>query len=278
MDTTLLSQKIKAREFHLERYEDIQAIQLEEVIGCVARTGLFDEHPVMLRHEEAGRNNYARNMNNLLSGLDEGQSIHVRHMERILDNRHPLVRLFFQIQEENAYVADSISCFISPPGGKALSIHHDETDIFTLQLRGNKKWELFERVVSQVPATYMASEVKKQQEFVASAGDFFYLPKGTIHNVCSLDNTSVSIAFIYKPLTYKTVVMELVSQFMDLHSLGAENLPLDLNPDELNIVLEKLRKYTSAIDQQDVEVLMHNLLAARRLKLSDSAKLMEKLK
>jgi ribosomal protein L16 Arg81 hydroxylase len=277
MDISEFNKKIRARDFHLEYYPGIRSILIEDIIGTITRTGLFDEHPVMLRHEESHKNSYAKDTEGLLRGLESGQSIHIRNLERIIDAKNPLVKLFFQIQDENAYIADSISCFITPPGGKALSIHHDETDIFTLQLKGNKKWELFGRNVSDRPATYKPEDVEKTREFVVGPGDFFYLPKGTIHQVNGMDNTSVSIAFIYRPITYSTLIRKLTDEFLEMSELGKENAALEVDKSETQRLLLNLKKYIQAIDENDIEFLIHKLASQQKVKQNETLKLLEKI-
>lgn len=278
MDSSELYKKIEAREFHLDYFPEIEDISVEEILENITRTGILEEHPVMLRHEELNKNKYAQTSDDLLRGLESGQSIHVRNLERIIDNKSPLVKWFFKIQKENAYIADSISCFITPPNSKALSIHHDETDIFTLQLKGHKKWELFNRVVSDKPATYKPEEVEKSKEFIVKKGDFFYLPKGTIHHVSSMGDTSVSVAFIYKPITYSTIIKQLVNEFIDVNELTKENMPFEVNKEDVLRLLKQFQNYIQVIDEGDVEFLMHKILSQQRIKENTVQALLDKIK
>ena len=231
----------------------------------------------MLRHEEYGKNSYAESYEDLLKGLDLGQSIHIRNVERLLPTDHPLVSLFFDIEHCGYYMADSISCFVSPPNSKAISIHHDENDIFTYQLQGSKSWEIYNRTVSDMPRTYTAEEVDKQTEFVAKAGDFFFLPKGMIHNVGTQNEMSVSVAFVYNPVTYKMVFRKLIDEFLSFHEIAAENLGGQQQPEEFMEMNQKLQQFLSITRHDDATFLINKILTEGKMKRNSDKDLINKV-
>ncbi|CAK8989267.1 Ribosomal oxygenase 1 (Bifunctional lysine-specific demethylase and histidyl-hydroxylase NO66) (Histone lysine demethylase NO66) [Durusdinium trenchii] len=76
--------------------------------------------------------------------------------------------------------------FRTPPGGKGFKAHHDEVEVFMLQLEGAKRWRLHRCPEGPLPRSYCWDYEGKDlgeplMELVLQPGDLLYLPRGTIH-------------------------------------------------------------------------------------------------
>ncbi|CAL1147985.1 unnamed protein product [Cladocopium goreaui] len=76
--------------------------------------------------------------------------------------------------------------FRTPPGGRGFKAHHDEVEVFMLQLEGAKRWRLHRCPTGPLPRSYCWDYDEKDlgeplMELVLKAGDLLYLPRGTIH-------------------------------------------------------------------------------------------------
>lgn len=259
--------KVKKGTFFLKKTNtDNFNFSLEYLLNIFSRPGIFKEHPVMLRNKDPKKSSYASNINDLINGLKNDKSIHVRNLERILDIEHPIVNLFNKIQTECNLIGDSISCFVTPPNSKALTIHHDENDIFTLQLVGSKKWELFQQDTSGIQKTYLENEVTLKKEFTTNKGNFFYIPKGTIHNVQGLDSESLSIAFIFKPILNKDIILSLINQFLSFNKFSNKTQTIEIDTSELNSVIENLQLFLNSIEHDDLQYVIDKKINSEQMK------------
>jgi hypothetical protein len=83
--------------------------------------------------------------------------------------------------------------YMSPKGSGAFGYHADETDVFVLQLEGDKRWEVCGRLMPDVnaptvkwddvntSATWYLDLVSKCTQVNLKRGDVLYLPIGTLH-------------------------------------------------------------------------------------------------
>jgi len=269
--------KVKRGEFFLEKLAtDKLCFTFENLISKLSRPGIFYEHPVMLRNKDPEKSKYASCIDDLSNGLKNDKSIHVRNLERILDIDHPIVDLFNKIQIECNLIGDSISCFVTPPNSKALTIHHDENDIFTLQLSGSKKWELFQQVSSSKQQTYNKDEVTLKKEFNTEKGDFFYIPKGTIHSVHGLKHISFSIAFIFKPILNKDIILSLVDQFLSFNQFS--NKTQSHNKNELKSIIENLSHFLKSIEKDDLQFIVDKRLNREQMKFPNTSQILKHIK
>lgn len=85
--------------------------------------------------------------------------------------------------------------FHTPPASRGFKAHHDEVEVFMLQLEGAKHWRLYECPSGPLPRSYCWDYVESQlgppvMEVCLRAGDLLYLPRGTIHIGVALEEES----------------------------------------------------------------------------------------
>lgn len=105
----------------------------------------------------------------------------------------------------------TIHMYMSPPGIAALGNHSDTTDIFVLQLEGEKSWLLCEEnELEQVGfgdrlnscSTYNEEDINRMKckQTVLRPGDAMYLPRRVVHSARALDSKpSVHLTFGFSP-------------------------------------------------------------------------------
>src|SRR5262249_15384642 len=145
--------------------------------------------------------------------MRQGASLQFRKMERFLPAQAPLSQLYRDMLLALQHPGVSISCFITPPGAELLGAHHDETEVFTLQLAGRKRWRLFHRVIVEAGGSVPREALSApEHDFVLTPGDVLYHPRGTVHEVVCDDALSVSIPIVIDPVIWKTLLRQLVER------------------------------------------------------------------
>jgi bifunctional lysine-specific demethylase and histidyl-hydroxylase NO66 len=94
------------------------------------------------------------------------------------------------------------NAYLTPPNGaQGFAPHYDDIEAFCCQLEGQKRWKVYAPLhkAARLPRTssrdYTPSdlrEVEPVMDVVLSPGDVLYMPRGWIHQACTLPETSVS--------------------------------------------------------------------------------------
>ncbi|SDR04427.1 JmjC domain-containing protein [Thermostaphylospora chromogena] len=108
--------------------------------------------------------------------------------------------------------------FITPPDERGLALHHDNMDVFALQLEGRKHWIVHEktgptpdrgRIVPPSAAGPVALEVTLRP------GDCLYVPAGAPHVATSVDGMlSAHLSVGGKPVTWRELLLDSVRRVL----------------------------------------------------------------
>lgn len=101
-----------------------------------------------------------------------------------------------------ALVEDAFRCsshavvYVTPPAARGFDLHHDEDDVFVIQLHGSKTWrwappQHHERLPLTPGRHETAGEHVRTR--CLRVGDVLYLPRGTIHAAETTDEASVHL-------------------------------------------------------------------------------------
>uniref|UniRef100_H2YR66 Bifunctional lysine-specific demethylase and histidyl-hydroxylase n=1 Tax=Ciona savignyi TaxID=51511 RepID=H2YR66_CIOSA len=88
--------------------------------------------------------------------------------------------------------------YMTPDGAQGLAPHHDDVEVFILQLEGTKAWKLYSPVkhlARQSSEDFDENEVKDLtllDTILMKPGDVLYFPRGTIHQAKSIKGTGHS--------------------------------------------------------------------------------------
>ena len=131
---------------------------------------------------ETGPKNQRADAKHALQRFKQGSSWQAVHPQRY---HGPTAELLSKIEAALGCVCGSNS-FITPENSRGFKPHHDEVEVFMLQLEGSKHWRLHQGD-KQLPTTYKwdypKSIVKEKPilETDLDAGDLLYFPRGTVH-------------------------------------------------------------------------------------------------
>ncbi|KAG8590739.1 hypothetical protein GDO81_006878 [Engystomops pustulosus] len=122
---------------------------------------------------------------------DTGDVSHRPYEYRQLPAHNTLSDLLFdklwQIMEKlECFFGALVGCnvYITPSSSQGLPPHHDDVEVFILQVEGEKHWRLYEPMV-QLAREYDVSPAEKvtapTHDIILKEGDLLYFPRGTIH-------------------------------------------------------------------------------------------------
>ncbi|MEU4247993.1 cupin domain-containing protein [Amycolatopsis sp. NPDC026612] len=111
--------------------------------------------------------------------------------------------------------------YLTPPGTRGLTPHHDTHDVFVCQVYGTKHWTLYPTQTPLPVQTqgYVLPETgagEPEADFVLSPGDFLYMPRGTVHAAEANDAASVHLTVGISPMTWANALRAAIDDvFMD---------------------------------------------------------------
>jgi ribosomal protein L16 Arg81 hydroxylase len=215
-----------------------------------------------------------RNFNEACERMQRGQSLQLRNLESVLDPSTPLPSLVRNMERDLQHQKLSIGCYISRAQASGLGPHHDDTEIFTLQVAGRKRWRLYHQVHTDKPGVYDPATLDAPaHDVLLEAGDVLYHPRGWIHDVLSEDVASFSITIVFQPLTWKAVLDWIVNRLGDkppfVDQMPAGVLLNDRATDRLRQPFEERIAYLrNALSQISLDEIVQDLVAARIAQLT----------
>lgn len=160
-------------------------LSLDEIASLLANPYFLHTNKAIMRCKDISRNHCVTNREEIAERLQKGLSLQLRHLERILPNTRPAVEFGLRLESCFGHPLDSATLFVTPPTEQALPQHTDATEVFCLQLAGQKCWNIDDIT------------------HILSPGDIAYIPAGTPHEVKATGTAlSVSISYILKPITH----------------------------------------------------------------------------
>jgi ribosomal protein L16 Arg81 hydroxylase len=179
----------------IEQYLSIDELFLRELAATPFRSeGLPDAPP--------------RCASEVYERLAQGKPLRLRRLETVMHPASPVIAMLRDMELTLQHPKASFSCYIAPPDGLGLGPHHDESEIFTLQIRGAKKWRLFHKVVADEPCIYEPDELgAPEQQLTLQAGDLLYIPSGHVHDVAVVDSEpSFSLTIVFEPFRWRALL------------------------------------------------------------------------
>jgi ribosomal protein L16 Arg81 hydroxylase len=145
-------------------------------------------------------------MSELHRRVAAGSMLRVRRLESVLDPGSAAVRLARDMERSLGHRLESLSCYVSPPMATGLGPHHDDSEIITLQISGEKRWRLYHQVLATEPALHRPETLgAPSQDILLRAGDLLYTPAGLVHEVTGVE-ASFSLTFVFEPLRWTSLV------------------------------------------------------------------------
>ena len=159
----------------------------------------------------------------------------------------------------------SVNLYVSPPQSRGLDRHVDGHDVLILQIEGRKRWKVWRNdappPLDALPAlTFEGSKRLRSdyrgtpfggrsvadaelsegpvEDFFASPGDLFYVPRGWAHDVWTEDSYSAHLTFGLHLVSWVDLLMTVVAQSSRRHGAIRGALPMGfarISPDPQRI-------------------------------------------
>jgi lysine-specific demethylase/histidyl-hydroxylase NO66 len=137
-----------------------------------------------------------------------------------------------------------VNAYITPPASQGLGVHHDEHDVFVLQVYGRKQWDVHD------------PDGKPEDRLVVAElapGDCLYIPQRFPHAAWTAATASVHLTVGVVPTTWGDVLRRAVMSVLE-DDLSGEPLPAGFAADPAVLamgVAEQLGKVRRRLDKLD---------------------------
>ena len=183
-------------------------ISLAELEQYLSSDEFFARHSVATPYRGEGLPEAPpRCASELFERLAQGKPLRLRKLEALMHPGAPAVALLRDMELALQHPKASLSCYVAPPDGLGLGPHHDESEIFTLQITGAKTWRLYQKVVADDPGIYEPDQLGEPTHPVRlEAGDLLYLPGGYVHDVVADSQPAFSLTIVFEPFRWRAVL------------------------------------------------------------------------
>ena len=192
-------------------YDDL--VSLSDIDRCFAMEQIFSQGSVSSPREGHGRPDPAPNSaRELYARLLAGSALRIRNLEKYMDPFAPVLELVRDIERKVQQPLESLSCYVAPPEAVGLGPHHDDTEIFTLQISGVKRWRTYHRVEAGTSGPHKREELPpSSMDILLRPGDLLYIPSGVVHDVTS-DRASFSLTIVFAPMQWRSMIEVLIAR------------------------------------------------------------------
>ena len=141
-----------------------------------------------------------------------------------------------------------VNAYITPPASQGLSMHHDEHDVFVLQVYGRKRWDVHDpdgRPENRLIVAELAP------------GDCLYIPQRFPHAARTADTASVHLTVGVVPTTWADVLRREVMSVVE-DALSGDPLPAGFAADPAGLaagVAEQLAEVRHRLDKLDPDAI-----------------------
>lgn len=137
-----------------------------------------------------------------------------------------------------------VNAYITPPASQGLGVHHDEHDVFVLQVYGRKRWDVHD------------PDGKPEDRLIVAElapGDCLYIPQRFPHSAWTAATASVHLTVGVVPTTWEDVLRHAVTSVVE-DALSGEPLPAGFAADPAALtagVAEQLAEVRRRLDKLD---------------------------
>jgi ribosomal protein L16 Arg81 hydroxylase len=124
----------------------------------------------------------------------DGASILINAAQRAI----PSLAAFCSALEHELQTRIQANVYVTPPRAQAFAPHYDPHDVFILQIKGAKRWHLYDNAgelpVSAEPLPTLFFEENEPKQIVdLNEGELLYLPRGVVHFASTGDTSSIHV-------------------------------------------------------------------------------------
>lgn len=178
------------RDLNVTRYETQQdgvkrrvTLDIVHVNEATETSDAVEDNFVVVNHDE------------LWSRFDQGCTIRLLCPHKHSDSTHGLLSL---LESEWTCMVGANAYLTPPSGSQGFAPHYDDIEAFCLQLEGKKRWKVYaplqksERLPRTSSEDYVEADLRDVEpalDVVLKPGDVLYMPRGWIHQACTIDGT-----------------------------------------------------------------------------------------
>lgn len=191
-------------------------LALDELDEVLAEPGVFDRLEVSTLQADMAPTTRIADVTDVPAVTGDGvpgTGFIVVGLDRVLPVSHPLITSFRALEDALRMPARGLTVFATPPGAE-LPAHHDVYEVFTLQLDGAKRWQLFGQVPPHTPNGEYEID-SPEVDVTLAPGDLLYMPKAEVHRVAPVDGMSLSVALGFEPPSWYTMLEALYDELRD---------------------------------------------------------------
>jgi lysine-specific demethylase/histidyl-hydroxylase NO66 len=155
----------------------------------------------------------------------------------------PLVRLGRDLELALTHPVQ-VNAYITPPASRGLGVHHDEHDVFVLQVYGRKRWDVHD------PDGRPGDRLIEAE---LAPGDCLYIPQRFPHAAWTAQTASAHLTVGVVPVTWADVLRRAVTSAVE-DALSGEPLPAGFAADPAGLatgVAEQLGEVRRRLDKLD---------------------------
>jgi bifunctional lysine-specific demethylase and histidyl-hydroxylase NO66 len=137
-----------------------------------------------------------------------------------------------------------VNAYITPPASRGLGVHHDEHDVFVLQVYGRKRWDVHD------PDGQPGERLIEPE---LAPGDCLYIPRRFPHAAWTAQTASAHLTVGVVPVTWADVLRRAVTSAVE-DALSGEPLPAGFAADPAALaagVAEQLGEVRQRLDKLD---------------------------
>jgi bifunctional lysine-specific demethylase and histidyl-hydroxylase NO66 len=141
-----------------------------------------------------------------------------------------------------------VNAYITPPASQGLGVHHDEHDVFVLQVYGRKRWEVHD------------PDGRPENRLIVAEltpGDCLYIPQRFPHAARTADTASIHLTVGVVPTTWADVLRREVMSVVE-DALSGDPLPAGFAADPAGLaagVAEQLAEVRHRLDKLDPDAI-----------------------
>ncbi len=205
------------------------------LIPCAALSVLKDGNEIHSDNWSAETNLRRRlsevaDINKLYGLLSTGHSLVINGAENII----PEVGRYVERLENEMKLRVQANIYITPPGNSAFGLHHDDHDVFVLQIQGRKLWSIYNPVIKLPSDIFPRGNYSKNDigdadlQLVLEQGNMLYLPRGYVHSARCTDELSIHLTIGLHPVCGFSLVKSLASD-AELNELFRSSIPFEFD-------------------------------------------------
>ena len=171
-----------------------------------------------------------------------------------LNDRWPALTRLCQKLSSQLSCGLHANVYLTPPGSRGLTPHHDTHDVFVCQLYGTKNWTLHP-TQTELPLNGQGYSLPPEgagdpvRDFVLRPGDLAYLPRGTVHAAKANDAASLHLTIGVSPMVWAHAIRLAMEQVFETDVRFRSALPVGFVTDEMSQddAAAKLAELTAAL-------------------------------